>query len=66
MFTATLSLRQRVDDIDSLAYIESITDATNDIEQTENKYVKSANYHFNKFLCCACLCSLTVSAESTA
>ena len=34
--------------IDSLAYIESLSDATNDIEQTENKCVKSANYHFNK------------------
>ncbi len=47
--------------------MESITDATNDIEKTENKYVKSANYHFNKFISAsASHCSLIISAESTA
>ena len=34
MFTASLS--QTVSTWDSLAHIESITDATNDIEHTEN------------------------------
>ena len=51
---------------DSLAYIESITDATNNIEQSENKCVQSANYCFYKFSASSSLCSLKVSAESTA
>ena len=33
--------------LDSLVPIENITDATNDIEQIENKYLKSVNCHFN-------------------
>ena len=55
-FTTTLFLGQRADDLDSVAYMESITDAcvnscANDIDQTEKiNGVKSANYHLNKFL----------------
>ena len=33
------------------------TDATNAIEQTGNRYVKSANSHFNKFSASASHCS---------
>ena len=38
MFTASLSDSEHI--LDSLAYIESITDATNDIEQTEENVSK--------------------------
>ena len=52
----------------SLIAIGSITDASNDIKQTENnkQSYKCANYHFNKFTASAFLCSLIISAESTA
>ena len=65
MFTATLS-RTASRCLDSLAYIEIITDATSHIEQTENKCVKIANYHFNQCSASASQCSLIISAESTA
>ena len=35
-FTAVLSFRTASTWLDSVAYVDSITDATNDIEQTEN------------------------------
>ena len=57
--------------LDSLAYIESITDAfVNDIQHTENnKQGQSANYHLNKFLSASAwssFSSLIISAENTA
>ena len=60
MFTAAFSQLASIR-LDSLA---CTTDATIDIEQTENKCVKSANYHFNKFvLASTSLCSLIISVE---
>ena len=66
MFTAALALSDSMCILDSLAYIESITDATNDIEPIENNFVNSANYNFNKFSASTFLCSLIISAENTA
>ena len=60
MFTVALSLSDVSKWLVSLAYIESIIDATNDIEQTENKCVKSANDHFSKFSVSESLCSLKI------
>ena len=66
MFTASLSQIVCIW-LASVAYIESVTDATNDVEQTENKCVKSEKYLYNKFFSAsAFLSSLTISAESTA
>ena len=67
-FLACLWPLSRIEDpcLNSLAYRESITDTTNDIEQTENKCVKGANYHFNKFSASVSFCSLMISAGNTA
>ena len=67
MFTASLSDSEYM--TGELPYIESITDATNDIVQIERKKngVESTNYYFNKlFSASASPCSLIISAESTA
>ena len=75
MCSRSLSFGQRVDRLDSLAYIESITDAYSqyfvfDLEHTENnKQCQSAGYLLKKFLLASAWSSISflrISAECTA